>query len=284
MIELEPPFGPVAVLTTGLPAAALAVLAALHYLASTVNLRAASGTALPWRECYLTQLAAAAANRVVPGGAGGAALNTRYLTRRGLPMSRAVGAVVSLPVVGAVAKALTISLLLLASGRSAHLHLGSAARVPPWLLAGLAVLVLLAVLVGAVCQVGTTGVRAVLVDLTDLRRRPRDVLTMATMSATTTILLGGALFLSALLVTGPATRHAALGLVLAYGIGAAAGAAVPLPGGLATDAALVTTVVAAGVPIRHAVPAVVLFRVMTFWLPAAFGVLALRRLRRTRAL
>jgi uncharacterized membrane protein YbhN (UPF0104 family) len=283
---------PVAMLTTGTTTLALGSLAALHYLAGTATIRAASGVALPWRECYLAQLAAAAANRVIPGGAGGAALNTRYLTRRGLPRVRALGTVASMPVVGAAAKILTI-LLLLAVAATTH---GQSTHVDPRRLApalpggiGLTVAVAVACVLAVVAatalrKVTTAQARAVLVDLTELRRRPRAVLTMAAASAATTVLLGVALALSTLLVAGPTAGTSALGLVIAYGLGAAAGTAVPLPGGMGTDAALVGTLAAAGVPLAHAGPAVVVFRIVTYWLPAAFGLLALRRLRRTRAL
>jgi uncharacterized membrane protein YbhN (UPF0104 family) len=68
-------------------------------------------------------------------------------------------------------------------------------------------------------------------------------------------------------------------------IGAAAGSAVPVPAGLgSTETALVAILIAAHVATGRAVEAVLIFRVVTFWLPAALGVLAMRRLNRRRAL
>jgi uncharacterized membrane protein YbhN (UPF0104 family) len=68
-------------------------------------------------------------------------------------------------------------------------------------------------------------------------------------------------------------------------IGAAAGSAVPVPAGLgSTETALVAVLIEAHVAASRAVEEVLIFRVVTFWLPAALGVLALRKLNRRRAL
>ncbi|KAB2362930.1 hypothetical protein F9B16_44005, partial [Actinomadura montaniterrae] len=71
----------------------LLVPAVLHYVFAAIALRGASGRTLPLRETTLAQFTAAAANRVTPGGVGAAAVNTRYLVCRGLPLPRAAVAV-----------------------------------------------------------------------------------------------------------------------------------------------------------------------------------------------
>jgi uncharacterized membrane protein YbhN (UPF0104 family) len=68
-------------------------------------------------------------------------------------------------------------------------------------------------------------------------------------------------------------------------LGAAAGTSVPIPAGLGTtEAALIGVLVSAHVDVGHAVQVVLVFRLLTFWLPAVIGVLALRRLRRVGAI
>jgi uncharacterized membrane protein YbhN (UPF0104 family) len=68
-------------------------------------------------------------------------------------------------------------------------------------------------------------------------------------------------------------------------IGAAAGSAVPVPAGLgSTEAALVAVLVGLHVPAAHAVEEVLIFRTLTFWLPAIAGVLATRYLTKRNAL
>ena len=65
----------------------------ISYLFAALALQAAAGARLPLPRTVLVQLAAAAANRITPAGLGGAAVNARYLTRRGLTAGRAAAAV-----------------------------------------------------------------------------------------------------------------------------------------------------------------------------------------------
>jgi uncharacterized protein (TIRG00374 family) len=74
-------------------------------------------------------------------------------------------------------------------------------------------------------------------------------------------------------------------LVIAFMLGTAAGTAVPLPAGLGTtEAALMAVLVSLRVPPVVAVQQVLIFRIITFWLPAAIGVFAMHLLRRQDAL
>jgi len=281
------------------PALALGGFAALHYVASACTLRAASGADLPWREACLSQLSASSANRVTPGGLGGAALNVRYLTRRGVTPLRALGAVAAMPVVGAAADLGVFALVLLAgawapAGRSSPWSLlaGVAARAGRLLVAHPWVDTAVAALAAAVAALvfrrarrhGARGPRELLAELTDLRRRPRDLAVMAAASAGTTLVLGCAMVATLSFVVGPAVLPRTLPLLTAFLLGAAVGSAVPVPGGVgSTDAALAASLVAAGIHVGQAVQAVLIFRVVTFWAPAALGVLAARHLRRAGA-
>ncbi len=66
-----------------------------------------------------------------------------------------------------------------------------------------------------------------------------------------------------------------------YLVGSAVASAAPTPGGLgAIEAALVGGLVAAGLETAVAVPAVLLFRLATFWLPILPGWLSFRWLQR----
>jgi uncharacterized membrane protein YbhN (UPF0104 family) len=68
-------------------------------------------------------------------------------------------------------------------------------------------------------------------------------------------------------------------------VGAAAGSAVPVPAGIgSSETALIAILTEMHVPVSHAVEQVLIFRILTFWLPAAVGVFAARRLHRQRAL
>ncbi|MBW8485620.1 lysylphosphatidylglycerol synthase transmembrane domain-containing protein [Actinomadura parmotrematis] len=263
----------------------LALLAVLHYLCAAVTLRAASGHPLPLREATLAQFTAAAANRVTPGGLGAAAVNTRYLVCRGLPLPRAAVAVAAAHVAGLPAD-LLLAAAVLAASRDGRLlgvlgdHAGDAARaVPVEAVLAAAGLALAAAAVWGRRALRSAAARQAVAGLRDLCRRPRDFALMMAASAATTLVMGTAFALSALAVPGAGAAPGAL--LIAYLIGAAAGTAVPVPGGVgSTEAALTAALAGLGVAAGPALQAVLLFRLVTFWAPVPVGLLAARTLRR----
>jgi uncharacterized membrane protein YbhN (UPF0104 family) len=104
--------------------------------------------------------------------------------------------------------------------------------------------------------------------------------------------IGGALLLSATYIGCLAACVAAFGrtvpiasIGVVYLTGSAIGSILPTPGGLGgVEAALTAGLTAAGVPGAAAVSAVLLFRLLTFWLPVPFGWAALKYLERQQAL
>lgn len=257
----------------------LAVLAALHYVFAGFALRGASGEPLPLRRTTLTQFTAAAANRVTPGGLGAAAVNTRYLVTRGMPLASALVAVAVLQAAGAPA-----DLLLMAGA----LALGGGDHLNPHLLSPFAFLLIpvAVVLLPVALRWGRRVVRSpavvrALTGLGDLCRRPADLALTLSCSAGTTLVLAVAFALSVQAVPGTLTSSGdTLPLVTAYLLGAAAGAAIPLPGSMGTtEAALLTALAALGTPTAPALQAVLLFRAITFWAPVPIGLIAYRTLR-----
>jgi uncharacterized membrane protein YbhN (UPF0104 family) len=149
----------------------------------------------------------------------------------------------------------------------------------------LAVVVLLAVAWWVKCRRSKAVVNAcagVWKALILLVSNPRALLTLLVSSAGTPVLLGGAFAVSLIAVPGGPSMAAAGGLFLAYLTGSAVGASVPLPSGVgAAEAVLAASVLAVGVAPIPALQGVLLFRIVTFWLPVPVGVLFGRRLRRT---
>jgi uncharacterized membrane protein YbhN (UPF0104 family) len=113
---------------------------------------------------------------------------------------------------------------------------------------------------------------------------PRILLALLGASAVTTLVMALAFACSVAMTPGPQPTVPTGALVALFMLGSAAGSAVPVPSGLgSTEAALTAVLVGAGVPVGNAVLQVLLFRTLTFWLPALLGVLATRRLRRRGA-
>jgi uncharacterized membrane protein YbhN (UPF0104 family) len=118
-----------------------------------------------------------------------------------------------------------------------------------------------------------------------LLRRPSSLVTLIVASGATTLILGFAFIASTAMIAGPRPQASLGALLVGFMIGAAAGSAVPVPGGLgSTEAALVGILIQVQVPASHAVKEVLIFRILTFWLPAVLGLFATRRLHRLRAL
>jgi uncharacterized membrane protein YbhN (UPF0104 family) len=104
--------------------------------------------------------------------------------------------------------------------------------------------------------------------------------------------IGGALLLSFAYIFCLAACVAAFhrsvpiaSIAVVYLTGSALGSLIPTPGGLgAVEAALTAGLTAAGLPGAVAVSSVLLFRLLTFWLPVPFGWAALSYLERKKVL
>ena len=280
--------------------AIVVALAALHYLATAVAARSAAGVPLRLGETLLVQLAAAAANRLTPAGLGGSALTARYFTRRGLDAPAAIGAVTALAVLGALADLLVLTtLVLLGSWLGLHGSAHELGRLTghithllgplcsPWLWAALALLGT-AVLGACAARYQTAHARRwvhIWQPTRRLAQRPVALLTLLLASGSTTLVLGLAFVATTAMVPGPQPATGLGALLVAFMLGSAAASAVPMPAGLgSTDAALIAVLISVHVPAAHAVEEALIFRLLTFWAPAAIGVLATRSLCRRRAL
>lgn len=275
------------------------LLAGLHYLATAIATRASAGVPLPLGETVLVQLAAAAANRITPAGIGGSAVTCRYFCRRGLDLPAAVGAVLVLRVLAAIAEAFVVGTLVFA-GRK--LGLGSTPSESALLTANLHALV---AVVHSPMLWGALAVASLVIGFMVRRQRsrrpirlehlwyqirtlasqPRSVFTMVAASATTTLILGFAFIATTHMVKGASPTASVASLLIAFMVGSALGGAVPVPAGLgSTEAALVAVLLSSGLPASQSIEVVLVFRIITFWSPAVVGVLATRHLHRRMAL
>jgi uncharacterized membrane protein YbhN (UPF0104 family) len=275
------------------------VLAVAHYAAATVAARAVSGVPLRWRETFLAQLAASAANRVTPAGIGGAALTARFFTRRGQTAIASIGAVVALSVLGGLADVAVLAALILVAptlglgGAGGELSVLTAKLTgwfaplrSPWMLGALIAAVIALALMRQSRRVALMrAVGNLWAPIRALRGRPLAVLAMVWAACATNLVLGFAFIATIVMVPGPQPHVAAGALLIGFMVAAAAGNALPIPaGGGSTEAALVAVLIESGVPATHSVEAVVIFRLITFWAPAGAGVFAARSLRRAHAL
>ncbi|MFI6944129.1 YbhN family protein [Streptomyces sp. NPDC050418] len=242
---------------------------------------------LPPGQLLASQVAAGAANHVLPAGLGAHAVTLRFLQRRGIPLARATASLALYSLVKPVARGALILVFLLAfpdtlptgqllpSGETLLLITGGV----------VAALVVAAALIKFVTPLRRPLLSFAGTALTDARllhSRPSRVLA----------LWGGAaalpLFQAATLAAVGASLGIALPwthLIFAHLAASAMVGAVPAPGGIGpVDAALVFTLIVFGTPLTLATAAVIGYRVINGWLPLLPGALILSSLVRNKVL
>ncbi len=260
-------------------------LSAVTYVGAALSLSGFVAERLDFVRTLLAQLAGSFVTLVTPAAVGGAALNIRYLQKRKIPAPVAAASVGVAQVVAFVLHILLIVVFAALAGTGP----GEPLKPPRWAYFVLAGLVVAALAVLAV-PAGRRLLRArvaptfsqVLPQLAEVAQRPQKLAQG----------LGGALLLSLSYILCLAACVAAFGrsvpiasIGVVYLTGSAIGSLLPTPGGLgAVEAALTAGLTATGMPGAVAVSAVLLFRLLTFWLPVPFGWAALSYLERKKAL
>ena len=275
--------------------ALLPALVGIHFISAALALRAVSDERLALRPTTFVQFAAAATNRFVPNGIGGAGINLRYLLRSGLTPGAAASALAALALVGAATDAAYVGAVTAGgpavgvTGATREFHTLAASGVSAgkqhYLLLLIAVTVFVAfVLVrrrGRIWGGVSRGARDALAHSRALAARPGRWTTAAAASLTTTIAMSLGFVLSVGAWGHAATPLRAGALVAIYLVAAAMGTTAPLPAFFGvTEVALVGALVLAGYTSGSAIVAVVIFRAVSYWLPLPLGVWAARRLRR----
>ncbi|MFB6618096.1 lysylphosphatidylglycerol synthase domain-containing protein [Streptomyces sp. NPDC056367] len=266
--------------------AALA-FSALSYFAAAMSLLGFVPERVPFLRTVVAQVAGSFVKLVAPAAVGGVALNTRFLQRAGVRPGLAVASVGASQLFGLASHIL----LLLSFG-----YLTGTEKTPEMtpsrtVIAGLltvAVLVLVVTAVPFMRKFVVTRVRAlfagVVPRMLDVLQRPQKLLTG----------IGGMLLLTGCFVMcldasirafggGEAISLASIAVV--FLAGNALGSAAPTPGGIgAVETTLTLGLIAAGLEKEVAISAVLLFRLMTFWLPVLPGWVSFNFLTRKEAI
>ena len=259
-------------------------LSAVTYVGAALELSGFVAERLSFTRTLLAQLAGSFVTLVTPAAVGGAAINIRYLQRRKIPAPVAAASVGVSQVMAFVLHILLLVVSIAVAG-AADKH---PFRPPTWSYFVLAGLVVLAGVVIAV-PAGRRLLRArvqpmlgqVLPRLLEVAQQPRKLAEG----------LGGALLLTVAYILCLAAcvqafhgSAAIAGIAVVYLTGSALGSIIPTPGGIgAVEAALTAGLVATGLHGTEAASAVLLFRLLTFWLPVPFGWAALSYLERQGA-
>jgi glycosyltransferase 2 family protein len=258
------------------------VASAVTYVGGALNLMGGFVQRLPLGLTTAEQLGGSFINRITPVKVGGMAVNVRYLQKQGLDSATTIGGVgISMLVAAAMHIALTAVFLVWAGSKASIVDLPSSTTVLLVLVAVAAVVGLAVAIRPARRLIRTAVVPQVEKAGRELREALRDParLSLSFLGA----LLMGLAYIVALFASvrafGYPVSVAVAGAV--YLTGTAVASAAPTPGGVgAVEAALIAGLTATGVPNEQAVPAVLVYRVATFWLPVLPGWLAFTLLTR----
>jgi uncharacterized membrane protein YbhN (UPF0104 family)/tRNA A-37 threonylcarbamoyl transferase component Bud32 len=230
---------------------------------------------------FLVQVAASFVILVTPAAVGGVALNVRYLRKAKLSATDAAASVGVMQVMSfAVFSVLVVISAVIAGSSSA----AQALTPPRWAYIALAVLVGLTLIVLALpagrrqlfSRIGSVASQ-VIPRLVDVAERPAKL----AQGVGGSVLVSVAYILClAASVRAVGYAHVPLaGIAVVYLAGNAAGSFIPTPGGIgAVETALSIALAGAGLAAAPAITAVLLFRTVTFWLPALAGWVSLHYL------
>jgi uncharacterized membrane protein YbhN (UPF0104 family)/tRNA A-37 threonylcarbamoyl transferase component Bud32 len=259
---------------------------ALSYLAAAFMLIGFVPERLRLSRTVLVQVAASFVKLVAPAAVGGIAVNTRYLQKAGVPAAQAAASVGASQLTGMGCHVLLILLFGYVTGTDT-----SGPSLPPSraiiiALLAAAVLTIIVFAIGPLRRLITSRTRSlfagVVPRLLDVLQSPKKIATG----------LGGTLMLTAAFVLCLDASIRAFGgslglatVAVVFLTGNALGSAAPTPGGLgAVEGALSLGLTLAGLPAGTATSAVLMFRLLTFWLPVLPGWAAFSHLQRNEAI
>ncbi|MFD5747113.1 lysylphosphatidylglycerol synthase domain-containing protein [Streptomyces sp. NPDC127033] len=264
------------------------VFSALSYVAAAMSLLGFVPERVPFGRTVMAQVAGSFVKVVAPAAVGGVALNTRFLQRAGVRPGLAVASVGASQLFGLGAHIL----LLLSFGYLTGTEKTASLTPSRTVIAGLltvAVLVLVVTAIPFLRKFVATRLRSlfagVVPRMLDVLQRPLKLLTG----------IGGMLLLTGVFVMcldasirafdngNQQLSYASIAVV--FLAGNALGSAAPTPGGVgAVEGALTLGLIAVGLPKEVAAPAVLLYRLLTLWLPVLPGWLSFSHLTRKGAL
>lgn len=249
-------------------------VSALTYVGAAAALWASADGVVSFRNLVIMQFANTFAATTTPAGVGGLALSTRFLQKAGLGTLRATAAVALQQSVQVITHVALLIFFSVAAGASADLSHFVPSATLLYLIGGIALGALGAFLfVPRLRRWLGTAVRPKLKEvggeLLELMREPKRLGVIVLGCAATT--LGAALALwSSVEAFGGGTTFVTVTVVTM--VGGTLASAAPTPGGVgAVEAALIGGLAAFGVPAAIGVPSVLLYRVLTCWLPVFVG-------------
>jgi uncharacterized protein (TIRG00374 family) len=234
---------------------------------------------LPFGPTYVVSFGGSFLNRVTPNNVGGMALNFRYLQKAGVDSGAATGSVGLESVAAIVASLMLVAVFFARAGRHTSVHFSF--HVHQWVL----VLVTAALVAGALFGLTPRGrrfyhdkiwgfIRSAGNAIAEVAKSPRH-LTLTSVGAFGGPMVQIVAFWLCVHALGGHLPFVQIGAI--YLGGHLVASAAPVPGGLgALEAALIAGLSALGMPVGAAASAVLIYRLLTYWLTIPVGWLSLK--------
>jgi uncharacterized protein (TIRG00374 family) len=271
--------------------AVVAGASALTYVAAAMALDGFVPEKLPWGRTIMSQVAASFVSLVAPAAVGGVAVNTRYLQRKGIPTVAAAAAVGAQQIVGLIQHLLLIMLFGVIASAEGGKGTRSDKPISSTVIAIILAMALTILLIAAIPVLRHFVMRRLRPFFAGVIPRMLDVAQNPVKLATG---LGGTVLLSLLNITalwasvkavspaGSVSVSFATAAVV-FLTGQAAGSLFPTPGGIGgveASLTLLLTTLNFGLGAAVAASAVLLFRILTFWLPVLPGWFCFNRMQK----
>ncbi|MDQ3093734.1 MAG: flippase-like domain-containing protein [bacterium] len=232
-----------------------------------------------WRT-ILVQLAASFVSKIIPGGLGSSTLNARYLTKQGLSISDSTAVIFTHNAIGFVMFIVPLIIFLTLTGGSvfAAFDVNITSRAVVIFITVLLVILLTLLLARRLREKILAGAVSFITSLREISTSGRQLSLSAAASFGVTLASIACLFLCF------KAFGLELGLIAAattYAAAVVAKSVIPTPGGLGPlEVAMATSLVGFGIDKPLAFSVVILYRIVTFWLPIPFSIIAYKYVER----
>lgn len=252
----------------------------LTYTGAALHLKAYTPEKIPMGETALVQVAASIITLVVPAGIGPAALNLRYLNKKGVPTTLGVATVSLVQIAQLLTTIATLILIALMTGEIGRISLPSGSLIVTIL--GIILAIAALFLIKPLRTWVLTKIRPTVEQVW-----PR-VVWLTTHPQRIALGVAGSLLQSIGFIAAFGLTLAAFGytlpimtLALTFLISNTLGSIVPSPGGIGpVEAALTGGLAVAGIPYSIALSTALIYRLLTFWGRVPLGWFSLRYLQR----
>ncbi|MGB7143412.1 flippase-like domain-containing protein, partial [Mycobacterium sp.] len=249
-------------------------ISASTYVGAAAALWASADESVDFWKLSIAQVANTFAATTTPAGVGGLALSTRILQKSGLSTTRATTAVALQQSMQVIMHVLLLIFFSTAAGAGTDLSHFVPKAIMLYLIAGVALgIVGTFLLVPNLRRWLATAVRPklneIVTDIINVAREPKRLALIVLGCTGTTLGAALTLWTSVEAFGGHATFVTVTVVTM---VGGTLASAAPTPGGVgAVEAALIGGLAAFGVPAAVSVPSVLLYRVLTCWLPVFIG-------------